>query len=326
MHSEQFSLKLDHNINDRHKLSGSYIIVSAPRLLSDSGGVWDLRDPTGGPFANSRWQDSHTASWRGTYSVVISPSVMNVLNATYGMYYNGSTSAAAGGNWLEKLGLGSGIGNFPDIDFGSAVNGVGTSGIGFGLSGHYVANNYILNDNLSWTKGRHTFKFGFDGRYMQMNDHSPAQATQSYAFSPNQTGAPTTDHKDQVGFGFASFLLGAVDKASSGVPVDLYGRRKYFALFAQDDVKVNSRLTLNLGLRWEATTPLTEKYGHWANFEYDQLNTNLGIPGALAFAKNGNDSLNQASRLERVRTARRRRLPDQRPAGCAPRTGSCICR
>ncbi len=289
MHAEQFSLKLDHNITDRHKLSGSYIINSQPRLLID-GGVWDRTSLTGGPFAQSRWQDAHTSSWRASYTFLVSPSVMNVLNGTYGMYFNGNTSSAAGGNWVEKLGLGAGAGNFPYIGFGDAVNGIGTTSIGSTSAEHYVANNYILNDVLSWVKGRHTFKFGFDLRFMQMNSHSPAGPVQSYEFTNRQTGAPMAEYKDQVGFGFASFLLGAVGRASQGVPVDLYGRRKYFATFAQDDFKVNTRLTLNLGLRWEMTTPLTEKYGHWANFDYNLTNTQLGAPGALAFAGNGSTS------------------------------------
>jgi hypothetical protein len=53
---------------------------------------------------------------------------------------------------------------------------------------------------------------------------------------------------------------------------------------------MSDKLTLNLGLRWEATTPLTEKFGRWANFEYDLTNTALGAPGALAFAGDGDTS------------------------------------
>ena len=106
-----------------------------------------------------------------------------------------------------------------------------------------------------------------------------------------RTGIPrATPYADQVGFGFASFLLGDVESASSRVPFSLYGRRKFCTLWAQDDFKVNRKLTLTMDLRWEATGPLTEKFGHWANFEYTKMNTALGIPGALEFAGNGSTS------------------------------------
>ena len=118
-------------------------------------------------------------------------------------------------------------------------------------------------------------------------DRSPALAT-SQAL---RTGIPrATPYADQVGFGFASFLLGDVESASSRVPFSLYGRRKFYTLWAQDDFKVNRKLTLTMDLRWEATGPLTEKFGHWANFEYTKMNTALGIPGALEFAGNGSTS------------------------------------
>ncbi|MPY86858.1 MAG: hypothetical protein GEU99_02955 [Luteitalea sp.] len=290
--ASQFSIKIDHGLSDKSRLTGSFILVNQPRVLVDSGGIWDPSDPndTGGPLSRARQQDVTSRSFRLSHSYVLSANVLHVTNFAYGRYRNPSVASSSEGNWLEQLGLGSGVGNFPEINFGAAVGGVGTTGIGYGISGYYVSDVFTLSNALSWIKGRHNAKFGFEGRLYHMNSHSPAEAAQRYSFSNHQTGAPLEPWANQVGFGFASFLLGAVESASQDVPIDLYGRRKYFALYAQDDFRVTDKLTLNLGLRWEATTPLTEKYGHWANFEYDLVNTRLDIPGALAYATDGSSS------------------------------------
>jgi hypothetical protein len=87
---------------------------------------------------------------------------------------------------------------------------------------------------------------------MQMNSHGDRNFLE-FNFGNDQTGLRGQPWSNQVGFGFASFLLGEVASASQRVQSDLYGRRNYVALFAQDDFRVNDRLTMNLGLRWETT-------------------------------------------------------------------------
>src|SRR5882724_9382383 len=55
-------------------------------------------------------------------------------------------------------------------------------------------------------------------------------------------------------------------------------------LYAQDSWKITPKLTLNIGLRWDATFRFHEKYGHWANFNLDAVDPNLGIKGAIEYA------------------------------------------
>ena len=287
---DQVVVKLDHNLTDKNHLSGSWIYNHRPRLLDDSGGVWQLGSTDGGPLAADRDQMVISHQFRVSDSLTITPNLLNIFNATYNRYWNGSIPPETGTNWNSQLGFGStAADNFPSINFGNAVNGIGETTIGNTWVGHYVAGTFLYADSLSWTKGKHTFMFGGDFRAMQNNSVSGSGAL-SLAFNPNTTGAPSQPWGNQVGFGFASFLLGDVQSASEGTPINLYGRRKAMDLFAQDSWKVTPTLTLNIGLRWDATLRLHEKYGHWANFDLNTVDPNLGIPGAVVYASSGSDS------------------------------------
>ncbi|MGH9584984.1 MAG: hypothetical protein ACRD4O_18850, partial [Bryobacteraceae bacterium] len=220
----------------------------------------------------------------------IAPTLLNVFNATYNRYWNGSVPSESGTNWPQQLGFGNtGSDNFPAIGFGNSVNGFSTTQIGNTWQGYYVGGTFIYGDNLSWTKGKHVFTFGGEFRAMQLNSHGGSGAL-SLKFSNNATGAANQPYANQVGYGFASFLLGDTLSANETTPFDLYGRRKAMDLYAQDSWKVTPKLTVNLGLRWDATFRFHEKYGHWANFDLNAIDPNLGIPGALEYLNNGSGS------------------------------------
>lgn len=286
----QAVVKLDHNITDRNRLSGSWVYNHRPRTLADSGGVWELGSTTGGPLADVRTQLVVGNEFRASDSFTIRPNLLNVFNATYNRYWNGSLPADTGTNWPQQLGFGNtGADNFPSISFGSSVNGFGITSIGNTWQGYYVASTFLLGDTLSWTKGRHTLTFGGDFRAMEINSHGGSGAL-NFNFSNNTTGAASQSYANQVGFGFASFLLGDVQSATETTPYDLYGRRKAMDLYAQDSWKITPKLTLNIGLRWDATFRFHEKYGHWANFDLNATDPALGIKGANVYAQSGSDS------------------------------------
>jgi outer membrane receptor protein involved in Fe transport len=285
-HQTQLTFKGDHSISAASKLSGSLIWTQRPRVLVDQGGVWDPLDAdrTGGAFSRARTQEVTSRSARLSHNWTLRSNLINTASFAFNRYRNPSLSSQADGDWGNLLGLGSSTnaGHFPDIEFGSAVNGVGTTRIGYNSAGYYVGNTYVVNDSLLWAKGRHMFKFGGEFYQMQLNGHGGVD-TLEFNFDPRTTGIPGESWSNRVGFGFASFFLGEVDNASKNVSFDLYGRRNYMDLFVNDDFKVNNRVTLTLGLRWEQTGPFHEKYGHWANFNPNLVNTNYNLKGALEF-------------------------------------------
>ena len=281
-------IKVDHNLAAKDKLSGSWVYNHRPRTLVDSGGIWSPGSTDGGPLADARFQMVKANEIRVSEAHTFTPTLLNVFNATYNWYWNGSTPTI-GTDYPQQLGFGNtGASNFPAIDFGpQAWNGLQETAIGNSWQGHYVGATFVYGDELTWTKGQHTFTFGGDFRAMQLNSQAGSGALTMH-FQPQATADPAGTAA--TGFGFADFLLGNVASASETTPFNLYGRRKAMSLYAQDDFKVNRKLTLNLGLRWDLNFRLHEKYGHWANFDLNAIDPNLGIKGALVYAKNGSDS------------------------------------
>ncbi len=299
-HQTQLTAKADHALSDSHKLSGSVIWTQRPRILVDQGGLWNPEDPDGwgGPLSRARKQEVTSRRVVITDNYTFRPNLINTFSAAYNRYRNPSVATAhiAGGNWASDLGLGqTKYGNFPQVSFGSSVNGIGTTQIGYNANSFYATNTYILSDHLDWIKGRHNFKFGGEVWWQQHNAPDDNDMMQ-FNYAHLTTGLPQAGFQNRVGFGFASFLLGEVNSASRGVPISLYGRRGYVSFYMNDDFKLNPKLTLNLGLRWEQAQPMTEVNGNWANFTADALNTNPnglwpidpGVPGALVYASGPN--------------------------------------
>lgn len=295
--SNQYSVKIDYLLSQKHHLNGSFIYAYIPRLLSDQGGIWSPGSKDGGPMANAYDHNTTAPSVRLSDSWTISNTVLNVFNVTFNRFHNPSSARSQQGNWSKTLGLGDfGAGNFPIIKF-QGVNGdqhtkvngknIDESSLGSQFNDFYTANTYVFNDNLSWVKGRHTYKFGGDLRIMQFNSHGD-YGVPTITFDPAQTAG--SYGSGNAGFGFASFMLGAANQGSVSVPNNTYGRRKALSLYALDDIKVTSKLTLNLDLRWDFNGRYHEKFGHWSNFNTTKINPATGKAGALEFATGGGDS------------------------------------
>ncbi|MBZ5655469.1 MAG: TonB-dependent receptor [Acidobacteriia bacterium] len=290
--ANQIVAKIDHVLREQDRLSGSWIYNRKPRILMDSGGLWQAGSNDGGPFSAARDNFFRSHQWRVSESHTISPTVLNVLRFTYNYDWQGDLPSA-GGNWSGQLGFGStGADNFPLISFGSAEagkNGFNETFIGNRWQGNFAGAAITTGDTVTWTKGKHNFSFGGDFLARQLNSRAGSGAL-AFNFQNNTTGAPGQPYGDYVGWGFASFLLGEVSNADQTTAFNLYGRRKSLSLFGQDSYKVTPKLTLSLGLRWNYNFRFHEKYGHWANFDLAKIDPTYGVPGAVVFAKDGSDS------------------------------------
>ena len=122
-------------------------------------------------------------------------------------------------------------------------------------------------DVFSWTRGTHTIKIGASFSHFASNNANTGNANGTLTFTNTSTG-PTS------GYGLADLLLGLPATSTNQTYANkLYLREVNVGAYIQDDYKVSSNLTLNIGLRWEINTPPLDYAGHEVNFD-----TTKGIP------------------------------------------------
>jgi hypothetical protein len=139
--------------------------------------------------------------------------------------------------------------------------------------------NYQLNENLTWIRGKHSMKFGFQVVRRHLNffeSQDPARGFWNFnaEFTNNTLGAG--------GSPIASFLLGFPTQITRATLFGTFGLRGWEnSWYAQDDFKVSRKLILNLGLRYELFLPLTEAKGRLGNFNFDPQNPAVSLVPAL---------------------------------------------
>jgi hypothetical protein len=131
-----------------------------------------------------------------------------------------------------------------------------------------IDNFFQLTDTLSWTRGRHNLKLGFDWQAPQQNIVDYNNVGGSWQFNQSGTNIGSANTATALGIpnattggGFATLLLGYPTSITIAPAVIPYQYRwKYYAGFLQDDFKITPRLTLNLGVRYQIEVPRSEKH------------------------------------------------------------------
>ena len=108
------------------------------------------------------------------------------------------------------------------------------------------------SETITHVRGKHTLKFGGEVRAIRRNRFQYGGLDGNFNFNRDLTGNPQTPAG--TGYGVATFLLGAMNAGSLTVGAKRHEEAKYYATFLQDDWRVNRKLMLNLGLRYEVQT------------------------------------------------------------------------
>ncbi|MBM3775870.1 MAG: hypothetical protein FJW37_12020 [Acidobacteria bacterium] len=164
----------------------------------------------------------------------------------------------------------------------SGVGGAGDQAV------KYVHHTWVVTDGLSIVKGRHNFKTGMEYRWVAVYT-TQNSSSGVFDFNRVQTAFPSSQGRATTGNPFASFLLGQVDRGELYIgDQPLRFRVPYFATYFQDDFRVRSNLTINMGLRWDTWWPMSERDGKYSIMDPSVPNPAAGgRPGGLIFAGSG---------------------------------------
>ena len=152
----------------------------------------------------------------------------------------------------------------PSLSFSSGI-----AGLSDGTLSLTRNQTHAVGGNVMWIRRPHNITFGGDLRRLEFNSLSQQNPRGSIRF----TGAVTEELSGGVpvpgtGSDFADFLLGIPDTASIAFGnADKYFRQGTYDLYANDDFRALSTLTINAGVRWEYSSPITEKYGRLVNLD-----------------------------------------------------------
>ena len=289
-------VRIDHNFTPKFSVFGHYIAEQVSQGFALSQWSGDNVPTVGDTFGNP----SYSAVIHTTYT--ISPTLINEVAFNYnGNRINIVPYAASG---LASLALPAAydstnsrlftgpnnLNRIPNIDLS------GQSGAQFEISSwpwHNKADDYQVRDDISWTHGAHQFKFGGSWALYKKTQDLFGQTQGGFSFNNTLTsGTAACPANTTCGNSFADMLLG-LPSSYQELAVQDSGQwnNVSWAFYGQDNWRVNRRLTLNLGLRWDGIPHTYEANDRMGNFYpqlYNPANAALMLPnGTISPASPG---------------------------------------
>ncbi|MBB5339404.1 TonB-dependent receptor [Tunturiibacter gelidoferens] len=290
--TNSFDTKVDWTINERNHLSGRYSYQRVNTFQAPAFGSF-LGGPAGGGFEGTGLQTSYSTG--GNYDHIFSPTLFTEVRFGVAHLRNNSQPSDYGSNDADALGVpGVNIAGqpFTSGQVGLTING-GFSGtlIGYSASVPWIRGESNIDFVNNWTKviRNHTIKFGGDLRrvrddLLQDQTFSPRGA---FTFSDVQTSsnvcpsgpASCVAAKTNISNDIASFLFDLPSQTGRDLNTFFPAYRQWwFFAFASDKWQATSKLTVDLGIRWEFYPPATPRHsGGFSN--YDPTTNNIVIAG-----------------------------------------------
>jgi len=295
--NDSFNLKIDYDLTHNQRLSGIYTYGKR----SQSGPYREVSSafPQSAlplPYTDTRLVTEIPTVFQLRHNWSINSNLINQASYGFQHFFVPITNATSDGKWSTKSGIqglpaGDAADAFLEAAFGGPNSPNGWRAVN---SRDFEDNNYnhTFQDNLLWVMGKHSFKFGF--QYQRTYDKVKNDDTGTFFvanFSNAQTGGFSSGStiKGDTGNSYASFLLGALstatindDTVSGSTPTT--AQFATYSFWAADDYKINRKLTLNLGLRYDVMLPYTEKDDLFTFLDPTVPNPAAGgRPGVLRF-------------------------------------------
>lgn len=262
--SRQMDFKVDHSLNDKIRMTGRY---SHSRNNGTPANMWAAADtaigaansPNTGPngtrthsvVANATWMQNPSTIWVASYGLIYSSYFRNPFADT------DSTSLGLPKYMYDNAAYKA----FPFF------NGFG---IDIGTQGWLIMDRqegvHQIAGSMTKTLSSHTIKAGYEFRQNFLDYAQPGYPQGHFSFGQQTTSQDLNTGNSLQGSAFASFLLGWGNGGDYHLDPKVFNRARYMGFFAQDDWKLTSKLTLNLGLRYEFDIPrweLQNRFSYW---------------------------------------------------------------
>jgi carboxypeptidase family protein/TonB-dependent receptor-like protein len=281
--SYQFDLRMDHNFSEKSRLSARY---------SQNGGSSNHPDPY---FLEPTLYGSYTHNITLEHNWSATPTLLWVNRIAVIRQNNPETTSTP----VDPLSVGFpavlvnnsyyGEKHFPNVSFDDGYQALGLTN-GCCTDTIETDTQWLIDSQLTRAKGRHNMKFGFEKRIFFNSFWQPDNTSGDLYFGPTGTAQSVFSPDSSQGNGLASLLLGWQDVNSGGVTARprVANKSGETAFYVQDDWRATDRLTLNLGLRYEWSTPYSERFNR-NMFSCFNCDSGVSVPGVELLGLSGTD-------------------------------------
>ena len=256
-HSDQFDIRPDKYFGSNQKflLWGRYSYKNFPTTSAEPLAVQ--------ASSNTNVVHGLTTSFNWT----VTPHLINEFRFGFTLQKTGNSNSFDGKTFTQGLGL-QGLQNLfyngiPELDFGSLSNLSADR-----LTALNQSKTYVYTDALSWTKGRHNFKFGLDIRSLEAITPLGFNGADNYGTFGYTSSGDYASYGQYTGVDFADFLYGIPNQTFYDVvQQDNDGKSTHYHFYAQDEWKATPKLTVSYGVRYELHPGYYDPHGDIGNFD-----------------------------------------------------------
>lgn len=263
---DQWDIRIDHKISDKDSIFGSLSWSTENKFNTPP-----LPGALDGTYFSAAEEHNLGRNANLSYVRVWTPAILSETRVAFSRLVTSRTQANPNVDQFKAFGIG-GYNPTTSLNGGlPSTNIDGYSGIGASdwLPSKEFNNVWDFIQNVSINKGSHAYKFGAEFRPIKFPFFQVPSPHGNITFAQDDTSQAQESLRAANGDGSASFLLGQINRGQISSTNFISSEKSAWAFYAQDDWKFSRKLTINLGIRYELFSPISERFGRQSNYVLD---------------------------------------------------------